>query len=107
MIDVEAAPLVDVVARVRAVAAERGVELGRERARRPAAGERASPTRRSLGLDALPDDRVLERRLDVGLALTASVRAAASACVAESGTESAQMRHDPAVAFQKGVVAPP
>ena len=62
VIDVDAAPLVDVVERVRDLAARRGVEVGPselvgllpEAAVAPAA---------ALGLAALPDDRVLERRL--------------------------------------------
>jgi len=62
VIDVEAAPLVDVVARVRGVATERGVELGRSEL----VGllpESAVAAPELLGLEALPDDRVLERRL--------------------------------------------
>lgn len=62
VIDVAAAPLVDVVARVRSVAALRGVELGRSEL----VGllpESAATDPELLGLDALPDDRVLERRL--------------------------------------------
>ena len=62
VIDVEAAPLVDVVARVREVAASRGVEIG--------AGELVGLLPESavaeaslLGLDALSDDVVLERRV--------------------------------------------
>jgi len=62
VIDVAAAPLVDVVDRVRDLAASRGVEVGPselvgllpEAAVAPAA---------ALGLAGLPDDRVLERRL--------------------------------------------
>jgi len=62
VIDVDAAPLVDVVDRVRDLAAQRGVEVGPselvgllpEAAVAPAA---------ALGLAELPDDRVLERRL--------------------------------------------
>lgn len=62
VIDVDAAPLVDVVSRVRELAAQRGVEIGPselvgllpEAAVAPAA---------ELGLAALPEDRVLERRL--------------------------------------------
>ncbi len=62
VVDVVAAPLAEVVARVRALADDRGVEVG--------AGELvgllpevavAEPA--ALGLDALTDDRVLERRL--------------------------------------------
>lgn len=62
VIDVDAAPLVEVVDRVRDLAARRGVEVGPselvgllpESAVAPAA---------ALGLTELPDDRVLERRL--------------------------------------------
>lgn len=65
VVDVEAAPLAAVVERVRGAAARRAVEVGR--------GELvgllpeiavADPS--SLGLDSLPDDRVLERRLSPG-----------------------------------------
>lgn len=62
VIDVEAAPLVSVVERVREVAAARDVALGRSEL----VGllpESAVADPASLGLDALPDDRVLERRL--------------------------------------------
>ncbi len=62
VIDVEAAPLGAVVERVREVAAERAVDLGRSEL----VGllpECAVSDPGSLGLDALPDDRVLERRL--------------------------------------------
>jgi len=62
VIDVEAAPLVAVVERVREVAAAREVDLG--------AGElvgllpeRSVADPSSLGLEVLPDDRILERRL--------------------------------------------
>jgi glutamate formiminotransferase / 5-formyltetrahydrofolate cyclo-ligase len=62
VIDVEAARLTDVVARVREVAAARGVEVG--------AGELVGLLPESavdeaslLGLEALPDDLVLERRV--------------------------------------------
>ncbi|MSO95270.1 MAG: glutamate formimidoyltransferase [Thermoleophilia bacterium] len=62
VIDVEAAPLGDVVARVREAAAERGVEVGASELvgllPEVAAGDPAA-----LGLAALADDRVLERRL--------------------------------------------
>ncbi len=65
VIDVEAAPLVAVVERVRELAAAREVDLG--------AGElvgllpeRSVADPALLGLDALPDDRVLERRLLLG-----------------------------------------
>jgi glutamate formiminotransferase len=62
VIDVEAAPLVAVVERVREVAAARGVEVGRsELVGLLPESAAAEPT--LLGLDALPDDRVLERRL--------------------------------------------
>jgi glutamate formiminotransferase len=62
VIDVDAAPLVEVVAHVRDLAAARGVEVGPselvgllpEAAVAPAA---------ALGLEELPDSRVLERRL--------------------------------------------
>lgn len=62
VIDVEAAPLVAVVERVREVAAARAVDVGRSEL----VGllpESAVADPASLGLDALPDDRVLERRL--------------------------------------------
>ncbi len=62
VIDVEAAPLVAVVERIRAVAAERAVVVGRSEL----VGllpESAFADPELLGLDALPDDRVLERRL--------------------------------------------
>jgi len=62
VIDVETAPLVSVVERVREVAAARDVALGRSEL----VGllpESAVADPASLGLDALPDDRVLERRL--------------------------------------------
>jgi len=62
VIDVEAAPLAEVVARVRATAAARGVELGASEL----VGllpESAAADPALLGLDVLPDDRVLERRL--------------------------------------------
>ena len=62
VIDVEAAPLVAVVERVREVAAARGVNVGRSEL----VGllpESAAAEPRLLGLDVLPDDRVLERRL--------------------------------------------
>ena len=62
VIDVEAAPLVAVVERVREAAAAAGSSSGRASSsgccrRAPSAEPRA------LGLEALPDDRVLERRL--------------------------------------------
>ena len=62
VIDVEAAPLVAVVERVREVAAARAVDVGRSEL----VGllpESAVADPASLGLDALPNDRVLERRL--------------------------------------------
>ena len=62
VIDVEAAPLVAVVERVREVAAARAVDVGRSEL----VGllpESAVTDPASLGLDALPNDRVLERRL--------------------------------------------
>ena len=62
VIDVEAAPLVAVVERVREVAAARAVDVGRSEL----VGllpESAVADPASLGLDALPSDRVLERRL--------------------------------------------
>ena len=62
VIDVEAASLADVVARVRLVAAERGVVVGSSEL----VGllpERAACDPALLGLDTLPDDRVLERRI--------------------------------------------
>ncbi len=62
VIDVEAAPLVAVVERVREVAAARAVDVGRSEL----VGllpESAVADPASLGLDALPADRVLERRL--------------------------------------------
>ncbi len=62
VIDVEAAPLADVVSRVRSAAADRGVELGpSELVGLLPESAAAEPAR--LGLDVLPDDRVLERRL--------------------------------------------
>ena len=65
VIDIEAAPLVAVVERVREVALARAVDLGRSEL----VGllpESAVADPASLGLDALPDDRVLERRLLLG-----------------------------------------
>ena len=62
VIDVEAAPLVAVIERVREVAAARAVDVGRSEL----VGllpESAVADPASLGLDALPADRVLERRL--------------------------------------------
>jgi glutamate formiminotransferase len=62
VIDVEAAPLVAVVARVREAAAARGIDLGASEL----VGllpESAAAEPHVLGLEALPDDRVLERRL--------------------------------------------
>ena len=63
VIDVEQAPLVEVVARVReAVAGARGGG-GAERARRPAAGACGRGSRCCSACDELPDDRVLERAI--------------------------------------------
>lgn len=65
VIDVEVAPLVTVVERVREAAAARGVEVGPSEL----VGllpESAVAEPALLGLDALPDDRVLERRLASG-----------------------------------------
>jgi glutamate formiminotransferase / 5-formyltetrahydrofolate cyclo-ligase len=62
IVDVDRAPLADVVALVRAEAADRGVELGASEL----VGllpERSAADPALLGLAALPDDRVLERRL--------------------------------------------
>lgn len=62
VIDVDAAPLTAVVDRVRAAAAERGVAVGASEL----VGllpEAAAAAPAALGLEALPDDRVLERRL--------------------------------------------
>ncbi len=62
VIDVDAAPLTAVVDRVRAAAAERGVAVGPSEL----VGllpEAAAAAPAALGLEALPDDRVLERRL--------------------------------------------
>lgn len=62
VVDVEAAPLVAVVEGVRAAAAARAVDVGRGEL----VGllpERAVADPASLGLEALPDDRVLERQL--------------------------------------------
>ena len=62
VIDVDAAPLTAVVDRVREAAAERGVEVGPSQL----VGllpESAAADPATLGLGALPDDRVLERRL--------------------------------------------
>ena len=62
VIDTEVAPLVAVVERVREAAAERGVEVGpSELVGLLPESAVADPAR--LGLDALPDERVLERRL--------------------------------------------
>jgi glutamate formiminotransferase len=62
VIDVEAAPLTAVVDRVREAAAERGVEVGpSELVGLVPESAVADPT--ALGLEALPDERVLERRL--------------------------------------------
>ena len=65
VIDVEAAPLVAVVERVRELAAARGVDLGRsELVGLLPESSVAEPA--LLGLEVLPDDRVLERRLLLG-----------------------------------------
>ncbi len=65
VIDVEAAPLVAVVERVRELAAARGVDLGRsELVGLLPESSAAEPA--LLGLEVLPDDRVLERRLLLG-----------------------------------------
>jgi glutamate formiminotransferase len=63
VVDVEAAPLADVVAHVRVVAAGRGVALGSSElvGLLPESAAVADPA--FLGLDVLPDERVLERRL--------------------------------------------
>ena len=62
VIDVGAAPLVDVVDRVRDLAARRGVEVGASELVGLLPEEAVAPAG-ALGLVALPDDRVLERRL--------------------------------------------
>jgi len=65
VIDIEATPLVAVVERVREVGAERGVEVGSSEL----VGllpESAVADPALLGLDALPDESVLERRLALG-----------------------------------------
>jgi glutamate formiminotransferase len=62
VVDVDRAPLADVVARIRNEASGRGVDLGRSEL----VGllpERCAADPEVLGLDGLPDDRVLERRL--------------------------------------------
>ena len=65
VIDTEQASLAEVVARVREVAAERGVEVGRsELVGLLPEGAVADPA--SLGLDALTDVHVLERRIAQG-----------------------------------------
>ena len=62
VIDTEQAPLADVVARVREAAAERGVEVGRsELVGLLPEGAVADPA--LLGLEALTDVHVLERRI--------------------------------------------
>lgn len=62
LLDVDATPLVEVVSRVREVAAERGVEVG-ESELVGLLPERAVAGAAALGLPSLPDERVLERRL--------------------------------------------
>jgi glutamate formiminotransferase len=62
VIDVGAAPLVDVVDRVRDLAARRGVEVGASELVGLLPEEAVAPAG-ELGLAELPDDRVLERRL--------------------------------------------
>ena len=65
VIDVDAAPLVSVVERVRDVAAQRAVEVG-DSELVGLLPERAVADPSLLGLSGLPDDRVLERRLRGG-----------------------------------------
>ena len=60
VIDVEAARLADVVARVREVAAERGRRGGRAASSSASSRRAPSPRRALLGLEALPDELVLE-----------------------------------------------
>jgi glutamate formiminotransferase len=62
VIDVDAAPLVDVVDRVRDLAARRGVEVGPSELVGLLPEAAVAPAD-ALGLASLPDDRVLERRL--------------------------------------------
>jgi glutamate formiminotransferase len=65
VVDVDASPLVEVVERVREIAAERGATLGASEL----VGllpERAAAEPGLLGLAELPDDRILERRLLTG-----------------------------------------
>ena len=62
VIDVDAAPLVAVVDRVRTAALERGVVVGQSELVGLLPEAAAAPAA-ALGLEALPDDRVLERRL--------------------------------------------
>jgi glutamate formiminotransferase len=65
VIDTEQSPLAEVVARVREVAAERGVEVGRsELVGLLPEGAVAEPA--LLGLDVLTDAHVLERRIADG-----------------------------------------
>ena len=67
VIDTEQAPLAEVVARVREAAAERGVEVGpSELVGLLPEGAVADPA--LLGLDALTDAHVLERRIAQGYA---------------------------------------
>jgi len=62
VIDVDAAPLVEVVDRVRALAARRGVEVGPSELVGLLPEEAVAPAA-ALGLAELSDDRVLQRRL--------------------------------------------
>ncbi len=62
VIDVEAAPLAEVVDRVRELAARRGVDVGPSELVGLLPEAAVAPPA-ALGLAALPDDRVLERRL--------------------------------------------
>ena len=62
VIDVDAAPLVDVVQRVRDLATRRGVEVGPSELVGLLPEAAVAPAT-ALGLAELPDDRILERRL--------------------------------------------
>jgi glutamate formiminotransferase/glutamate formiminotransferase/formiminotetrahydrofolate cyclodeaminase len=62
VIDVDAAPLVEVVDRVRDLATRRGVEVGPSELVGLLPAVAVAPAA-ALGLATLPDDRVLERRL--------------------------------------------